>query len=173
MMGVVLVRVDSRLIHGQILEAWIPHTRADALLVVDDEVSKDLLRRSVMEMAIPSNINVEFDTIDEAVNWYKNGGYDEKRTIVLFSKLNDAKKAFDMGFSFNTLNLGNIHFCEGKIQVISNLCLDRDDSECIVELTKKGVSIDSRSVPVEKKVDFTRLLDAVENKCKIKETKRE
>ena len=36
MMGVVLIRVDSRLIHGQILEAWIPHTRADALLVVDD-----------------------------------------------------------------------------------------------------------------------------------------
>ncbi len=172
MMGVVLVRVDSRLIHGQILEAWIPHTRADALLIVDDDVAKDLLRRSVMEMAVPSNIAVEFDTTDEAVDWFKNGGYDEKRTIVLFSNLHVAKRAFDMGFSFNTLNLGNIHFCEGKVQVSSNLCLDKNDSNCIIELTKKGVSIDSRSVPIEKKVDFSRLVDAVENRCKIKETKR-
>ena len=116
-MGVVLVRVDSRLIHGQILEAWIPHTRANALIVVDDDVAKDLLRRSVMEMAVPSNIAVEFDTTEEAVEWFKNGGYDEKRTIVLFSNLHVAKRAFDMGSAFDTLNLGNIHFCEGKVQL--------------------------------------------------------
>jgi PTS system mannose-specific IIB component len=125
-----------------------------------------------MEMAVPSNIAVEFDTTNEAVEWFKNGFNDEKRTIVLFSNLSAAKRAFDMGFAFDTLNLGNIHFCEGKVQVSCNLCLDKNDSDCIIELTEKGVSIDSRSVPVEKKIDFSKLLDAVENKSKIKEAKK-
>ncbi|MEJ2068454.1 MAG: PTS sugar transporter subunit IIB, partial [Deltaproteobacteria bacterium] len=55
-MGIVLIRVDSRLIHGQILEAWIPFTEAESIVVVNDDVANDLQRRSIMEMAIPSKI---------------------------------------------------------------------------------------------------------------------
>ena len=157
-MGIVLIRVDSRLIHGQILEAWIPFTEAESVVVVDNEVAENLQRRTIMEMAIPSKISVEFDTVDEAVKDFSNGRFKEKRTLVLFSNVQDAVEAFDKGFVFDSLNLGNMHFCKGKVQVSSNLCIGNKDCECITKLTEKGVSIDSRSVPGEKSLEVNKLL---------------
>ncbi len=153
-MCIVLVRVDSRLVHGQILEAWIPYTKADALMVVDNEVAKNLLKRSVMEMAVPSSIEIDFNSIKEAAQKFKNGGFPEKRLIVLFSSIKDAKTAFDSGFKYDSLNLGNMHFCEGKVQVSANLCVGLDDTTEIEQLSKEGVSIDTRSVPGERKLEL-------------------
>jgi PTS system mannose-specific IIB component len=159
-MGIILVRVDSRLIHGQILEAWIPFTKAEAIVVIDDMVAKDVLRRSVMEMAVPSSIEVKFDTVEEAIEEYKNGRYIDKRTIILFSSVHDAKRAFDHGFGFKSINLGNMHYCEGKVRVSPHLCLGKDDSRCIKAFAGNGVSIDSRSVPTEKKVEVSALMES-------------
>jgi len=156
-MGIILVRVDSRLIHGQILEAWIPHTGADALIVVDDGVVADLLRRTVMEMAVPSSINVSFETVQDAVKQYKHNGFENQKTMLLFSNLADAVYAFKNGLNFESLNLGNMHYCEGKVQVCANICLDSNDLARITYLEEMGVFIDSRSVPGEKKVDLSKL----------------
>jgi PTS system mannose-specific IIB component len=159
--SIVLVRVDSRLIHGQILEAWIPYTNAGALVVVDDEVERNLLKRSVMEMAVPSNIEVTFNSVEEAVDNYVNGGFSRKRIIVLFSNVQDAKAAYDSGFQFDSLNLGNMHYCEGKVQVSSNLCVGIDDTDAIADLSHLGVIIDTRSVPGEKKMEVKKLVKKV------------
>lgn len=156
-MGIVLARVDSRLIHGQILEAWIPHTGAEALMVVDDGVAADLLRRTVMEMAVPSSVSVSFETVSDAVDQYKSGMLEDLKTILLFSNLEDAISAFQDGLMLTSLNLGNMHLCEGKIQVCANICLDAKDVARIKYLEAKGVRIDSRSVPGEKRVDLSKL----------------
>ncbi len=158
-MGIVLVRVDSRLIHGQILEAWIPFTRADSILVVNNEVAINLQRRTIMEMAIPSKINVVFDTVEEAVDDFLNGGFKDKNILILFENVKDAKDAYDKGFVFKSLNLGNMHFCEGKVQVSSNLCMGNSDCESLAEFVEKGVSIDSRSVPNEKTLEINKLVN--------------
>jgi len=160
-MCIVLVRVDSRLVHGQILEAWIPYTKAEALIVVDDEVEKNLLKRSVMEMAVPSSIEIDFSSIEEAAQRFRNGGFPEKRLIVLFSSIRDAKTAFDDGFKFDNLNLGNMHFCEGKVQVSSILCVGLDDTAKIEALSRDGVSIDTRSVPGERKLELKNIFNKV------------
>jgi mannose/fructose/N-acetylgalactosamine-specific phosphotransferase system component IIB len=160
-MSIVLVRVDSRLVHGQILEAWIPYTKAEALIVVDNEVQKNLLKRSVMEMAVPSSIEIDFSSIKEAARKYKNGGFPKKRLIVLFSSIRDAKSAFDNGFRYDSLNLGNMHFCEGKVQVSSNLCVGLDDTAEIEELSNMGVSIDTRSVPGERRLELKNIFKKV------------
>ena len=156
-MGIILVRVDSRLIHGQILEAWIPHTGADALMVVDDGVAADLLRRTVMEMAVPSSISVSFETVHDAVHQYKHNGFKNEKTILLFSNLEDAVSAYKKGLDFKSLNLGNMHYCEGKVQMCANICLDAHDVARITFLEGKGVFIDTRSVPAEKKLDLSKL----------------
>src|SRR4051812_47533027 len=60
-MPIVLARVDNRLVHGQILSAWLPALGADALLVADDEAARNPLVRSAMEIAIPPD--VQFDVV--------------------------------------------------------------------------------------------------------------
>ncbi|MFL5446580.1 MAG: PTS sugar transporter subunit IIB, partial [Myxococcales bacterium] len=47
-----LVRVDNRLVHGQVLEAWVPALSVQAILVADDEVAGNALARAAMGLAI-------------------------------------------------------------------------------------------------------------------------
>ena len=52
-MDIALVRVDNRLVHGQIIEGWVPYVRANCIFVVDDDVASDFFRETVIKMAVP------------------------------------------------------------------------------------------------------------------------
>ncbi len=54
------VRVDNRLVHGQIIETWLPFTRARSIVVVNDELASDFLRQEIMSLAIPAGVHIEF-----------------------------------------------------------------------------------------------------------------
>ncbi len=53
-------RIDNRLVHGQIIETWLPYTRATRLVVCNDELAKDELRQQIMLLAVPGRIQVSF-----------------------------------------------------------------------------------------------------------------
>ncbi len=61
-----LVRVDNRLVHGQVLEAWVPALEAKALWVADDEAAGDALAQLAMGLAIPSGVTLEVMTLAQA-----------------------------------------------------------------------------------------------------------
>ena len=65
--GVALVRVDNRLVHGQVLEAWLPALDAHGILVADDEAAGNVLARSAMSLAIPPGVVFEVLRIAAAV----------------------------------------------------------------------------------------------------------
>ncbi|MBI5445189.1 MAG: PTS sugar transporter subunit IIB, partial [Deltaproteobacteria bacterium] len=48
-MSILLARVDSRLVHGQVLEVWVPRLRADAIVAVDRALAGDPFRRRLVE----------------------------------------------------------------------------------------------------------------------------
>ena len=66
-MPLVLARIDCRLIHGQVVETWVPHTSADSLIVANDDLAGNPFLRSVMELAVPPAIRVRFCRLDEAI----------------------------------------------------------------------------------------------------------
>ena len=79
-------------------------------------------------------------------------------TILLFSSLEDAVYAFKNGLDFKSLNPRQHAFLPGEGSgVCANICLDSNDLARIAYLEEKGVFIDSRSVPGEKKVDLSKL----------------
>ena len=49
-------RVDNRLVHGQVIEAWLPYTGARHLIVANDELAADALRQQIIELAVPQRI---------------------------------------------------------------------------------------------------------------------
>ncbi len=62
---IALVRVDNRLVHGQILEAWVPHIEAECIMVVDDNSAADFFCETVIRMAVPSHIEVNICTVED------------------------------------------------------------------------------------------------------------
>lgn len=152
-MDFVLIRVDNRLVHGQILEAWVPSVKASCIVVVDDEVSGDFFRETVIKMAVPRDIEVLIFGVDEFSEVFSTLGRDGKKAILLFSSIHDAFKAFNSGFKYLALNIGNVYNDNGR-QCSSSICLTDRDFEEISLLNGAGVTVELRCVPRDKPVNF-------------------
>lgn len=150
------VRIDNRLIHGQIIEAWVPFTRSRLLVVANDRVAADALQQEIMSLAIPSNIRTLFVKVEDtaenvasATGGGKTGKPGKSDTLVLFENCADARRAFDQGLGFGHLNVGNLHYSPGKRQVCAHVALSGEDETCLSYFSKKGVELDFRCVPSE------------------------
>lgn len=145
----ILVRIDNRLIHGQIIETWLPYTGARLVLVANDELAHDVLQQEIMSLAIPQTVDSTFvhvEAVSEALDNFGKSG-EGNDVIILFSSCSDARRAFDAGFGFDVLNIGNVHYSPGKKQVSPNVALSDEDEGCLRHLNKKGVELDFRCVP--------------------------
>ncbi len=148
-MSIDLVRVDNRLIHGQVVEAWVPYVKADRIIVVDDESANDSLKRSILELATPADIRLDVVTVAEMVRLYATQEFEKDHVLVLFAGPCQAFAAFKAGFSFKTLNVGNVHFAQGKMRMTSSVCVDQEEMNVLRELARHGVVVELRSVPRE------------------------
>lgn len=142
------VRIDNRLIHGQVIEAWIPFTRTKSLMVVNDELANDTVRQEIMGLAVPQGIEVLFTPVNESIEMVRKKFKSRLSSLfILFSKCSDARQAFEKGLIFQSINIGNIHYGPGSKQICSHIALSRDDSTCLNFFNKKGVDLDFRCVP--------------------------
>ncbi|PLX96856.1 MAG: hypothetical protein C0620_01760 [Desulfuromonas sp.] len=149
-MAIVLARVDNRLIHGQVLEAWVPFVQADCLVVVDDVVAQDPFRKHLMIAVVPGELTVEVCSHAEVAQLCHNSAMMAKNVIVLFSTPHDALQAFRDGMHFPSLNLGNMHAEEGKRCISRTLFIDVNDQENLNTLSGLGVTISAQCIPSDR-----------------------
>ena len=152
-MDCVLVRIDNRLVHGQIIEAWIPFLKASRIIVVDDDVASDFFRVTVIKMAVPSEVEVIIQGVEEFVRDALSKG-DDTRTIVLFSNIWDSLRAYALGFTFERLNIGNIYNEDCRQKLSACVLLGEQDLSSIRTLMQHGVNIEVRRVPRERPVNI-------------------
>ncbi len=153
-MDITHVRVDNRLVHGQILEAWIPYLRASCIIVVDDEVASDFFRETVIRMAVPREVGVIVSGLSEFAETYAFHQGSGRKTIVLFSNISDALAVYRQGFRFEKLNIGNVYNENCRICCTPSVLLSDIDIRDISSLHGEGVQIELRRVPREKPIDF-------------------
>ena len=149
-----LVRVDNRLIHGQILEAWVPYIQASCLVVADDEVASDFFRETVIRMAVPRDIEVVITSVDD---FARSHGFEEhsgKKTILLLSSIGAARKMLGLGFRFDRLNVGNVFSEQGYVRCARSIHFTETDIEDILHMMEQGVRVELRCVPKDKPLEF-------------------
>ncbi|MEI7638569.1 MAG: PTS sugar transporter subunit IIB [Syntrophus sp. (in: bacteria)] len=160
-MDCVLTRVDNRLVHGQIIEAWVPFLKASRIIVVDDEVASDFFRETVIKMSVPSDVEVIIHSVEDFVKYNAlqvNDNKDRVRSIILFSKVWDALRAYALGFSFEKLNIGNIYNDECRQKLSACVLLSDEDIASIQSLLQRGVRIEMRRIPRERPLNIAEAL---------------
>lgn len=146
-MKIVLVRVDSRLIHGQIVEAWLPHTGATVLVVLNDAAAASSRSRSIMGMCVPKSITVVVGKVSEAAAIGAREDLADTTAIVLVATPRDALAVHEAGLRFTRLNLGNLHYAPGKRQVSTSVSLGEEDRAAFAALEARGVVVEAQAVP--------------------------
>lgn len=149
--AVALVRVDNRLVHGQVLEAWLPALDAHGILVADDEAAGNALARSAMSLAIPPGITFLVLRVQAAAEILRPGGKGPpaQRTLVLLRDVRDAVALHEGGVPMPRLNLGNVHFGAGRRQVSPSVFLDAGEIAALDRLAAEGTQVEVQAVPSE------------------------
>ncbi len=141
------VRIDNRLIHGQVIETWLPYTRAKRLLVVNDEMAADSLQQQIATLAVPSRIHATFLHVRDLPAFVAAHAAEMQETLVLVASCGDARRIAETGFAFTVLNVGNLHYAPGKRQLCAHVAVSDEDEACLRFFSKRSVELDFRCVP--------------------------
>lgn len=141
-------RIDSRLIHGQVIEAWLPHLDVSRVVVADDEAAKDPLARAAYGLAVPPEVEVVMGA-PNAID-FPALARDSVRTLILFRDVKSAVAARAHGLPNGPLNVGNVHSGPGRVSVSRSVFLDESDSQALGELARSGMDVRLQAVPTEK-----------------------
>jgi PTS system mannose-specific IIB component len=155
---VILIRIDDRLIHGQVVEGWVNFLKATCIMVADDAVAANSLQRSIMEMAVPQGLKVQIGPVADICERLRSAVDDKERTILLFSRPGDVVRALREGMQFPAVNIGGMHYTPGKRKLMDVLAVNDADMEAFKEMADQGVKIDLQSVPTQRPVSFERIL---------------
>lgn len=164
-MSIVLIRIDDRLIHGQIIEGWLKTVHADRILVVSSDVVNDEVQKQLMGLAVPENIKLTIAGVKDSVEIINTGHDTRERILVLVPDIETVLKMIELKVDIESLNLGGLHWSQGKTQYLKAVSLDEKDIEHLKEIKKRGIEIESRALPLDDRLD---ILKFIEEKSEIK-----
>lgn len=157
-MEVSVFRIDDRLIHGQIITAWISYADAGCIVVADDKAAGDEFQQSLLKMATPKNIRLEILKVEDAIQLLKEDVKNEK-VLLLVRGVKEALQMVKAGIGNGSVNVGNLNMKKGKTKILSNLWVFSEDVENFRELIKLGVKVEVRAVPNDHSQDVKGLLE--------------
>lgn len=156
----VLARVDTRLLHGQVATNWTKATHPNRIIVVSDSVSKDDLRKKLIEQAAPPGVRAHVIPLDKLVQVYNDPRFGDTKALLLFENPQDALAVIEKGVEIPELNIGSMAHSVGKIQINNVLSVDQADVDTYKKLRDLGVKFDVRKVSGDSPSDLFKLIAA-------------
>lgn len=145
---IALVRVDNRLLHGQILETWLPRLGAGSVVVADDDAARSPLARAAMTLALPAEVPAAVLPLGE-VRWAELAA-SPGRVLVLVREVADLERAAaGLTPGRAPLNVGNVHFGAGRRPITPSVYLSGEEVEALKRLAARGFAVEARAVPGE------------------------
>lgn len=141
------VRVDHRLLHGQVAFTWVKSTGSNCILIANDDVAKDKLRMSALRMAAPSNTKMVIKSIDDSIDAILSGSTDKYQLFIITESIKDANELSKKIDSIKSINIGGVKAEDGKKQISKAVFVSEEESSLIREMNDRGIHVEIRMVP--------------------------
>jgi mannose/fructose/N-acetylgalactosamine-specific phosphotransferase system component IIB len=142
-----LVRIDDRLIHGQVVALWVKQLQAKRIVIVDDQVAKDSFLQMVLRGAAPPGVQVEVYGVEQAAQALDRPEAECAQTIVLLKGPKTAVGLRSAGVLFETLNVGGMGAGPGRKPFYRNISATPDELEMFRQLEAQGVTVQVQIEP--------------------------
>lgn len=159
MASISLIRIDSRLIHGQVITKWLKVCKADRVIIVDDPLSEDSFMGDIYKMAAPKGIKVEIYSIEKTVSEWEKNLLGSGNILMLFKDVETCYQTFNKGLTMEQIQIGGLPNTPGKTSVFRAVSLNSNDVEQLREISNKGVDIVIQIIPEEKRVELVKVLE--------------
>lgn len=156
-MTIALVRVDDRLVHGQVVVGWGRPLRAAFIVVIDDALAASDWEQELYRLGAPPDLALEFATVAEATARRAGWEADPRAGIVLLGDVQTATGLAAAGVRFPRLNLGGIHHRPGRAERLPYVFLTDDEIAALRALAQAGVEVTAQDVPATRAVPLAEL----------------
>ena len=151
---ITLLRVDHRLLHGQVAFSWTQYVGADCILIANDNVPGDELRKTTIKLAKPPSVKLVIKNINDAIESIKSGVTEKYHLFIVVESVNDAWRIASAVEGIKSINLGGIKAKAGSKNISKAINLLPEEIEQLQQLVGKGVEVEIRQVPNDRKQLF-------------------
>ncbi|KRL38220.1 PTS system mannose/fructose/N-acetylgalactosamine-transporter subunit IIB [Liquorilactobacillus uvarum] len=145
-MDVRLLRIDSRLLHGQVATNWAKAISVNRILVVSDRVAQDVMRKTLIMQAAPPGIKANVITVEKMIRIYNDLRFISIKPMILVEDPVDAKRLVEGGIKITSINIGAISFDSSRVMVTDTIAVGPEDVKALKWLHARGIRLDVRKV---------------------------
>ena len=149
---ILLLRVDHRLLHGQVVFSWVQNLKADCILIANNSVATDELRKTTLKLAKPQEVKLVIKNINDAIISINSGITDKYNLLVIVESVEDAYKIAKKTSQIKQINLGGIKPRENSKNISKTINLLEDEEIMIKDLLKNGIEIEIRQLATDNKI---------------------
>ncbi|HBF1231774.1 TPA: PTS sugar transporter subunit IIB [Clostridioides difficile] len=153
-----LVRVDHRLIHGQVASTWTKFLSTDCILIASDDLLKDELRMAGLKMAKPSNVKLVMKSIADSIKALNSGVTDKYNLLILCESVEDVYRLAKEVKAIKSINLGGTKSDDNRENISKAVHVSKDDIKMIKELDSEGVNVFVQLVPDDDATNVMKLI---------------
>jgi PTS system mannose-specific IIB component len=158
-MAIVEVRIDDRLILGQVCGFWIPYYSVEKIVIADDKICHDEMRKTVLKFGCPSNVKLSILSAESAADKLKRNLDKGSRVMILCEGPAPLRKMVELGYNISKITVGNMSNKPGTEHVKGTVYVSNQDKEDFTYLSKQGVKLFAQMVPNEQPVEFNQLIN--------------
>lgn len=149
MKGIIHIRIDDRLIHGQVATMWTNNLGATRIMVINDEVANNDLQKLVLRMAAPSNVSTSIITRETALKNISSGKYEGQKVFIVVKSPLDLLYLVKNGLDIKKINVGNMSSKKNTEVVRPSISVTAEEKEAFKELIDRGVEITAIMTPTD------------------------
>lgn len=149
-MPISLARIDERLVHGIVVTQWYSTTNSQRIMVVDDEVANDEMRKSAMRMSKPSGAGMSLISEETAINNFKEGKYDNHNVLLVVNNVGVLLRLAKAGVKIPKVNIGIMLDRNDRKKYEKSFAASEKELKELKELEDLGIPIVYQFAPSDK-----------------------
>ncbi|GBG95161.1 mannose/fructose/sorbose-specific PTS system IIB component [Ligilactobacillus salitolerans] len=157
-MAIVAVRIDGRLLHGQVANMWVNVINPTRIMVVDDEAAASDVAKTGLKLAKPAGLNLSILNVEKAARNITGHRYDSQRVFILVKRPQTLIDLLEAGVELPTVNVGNMSQTDHTKALTKSINVVSADIAAFKDLFKRGVQVTAQMVPSDPVQDFKALI---------------
>ena len=152
-----LLRIDDRLIHGQVAVYMVKATAADTIVVASDQHATNSVLKMSLTVGKPAGVKMEVLTVEKAISYLNDAANEKKKILVVTGSCENAYMICKNCKAVNYVNLGGVRFAEGKTSVTNQIFIDSNDLNYLNDISKLGVNVYAQDTPSKESLDINQI----------------
>ncbi len=153
-----LLRVDHRLLHGQVAFSWTQNVKANCLLIANDNVIHDDLRKTTLKLAKPNGMKLVFKSVEDGIAAINSGVTDKYDLFIVVETITDAIRLVQGCACITSINIGGTRPDDASRKLSKTVWITREEEEGLRKLMDRGVEVEIRQVPSDKRINVADIL---------------